>query len=159
VKRKRRHIHSKLLVLTSMNGVFFLSKWFVLLYRLTKSFPFSMNYLDFIKGELSYFLFVNLDGGWCLGVGMCFFCKWKTCNVAKLINIICMRKKKGTLNMGLPFKEWQWSSPGVLLYWQGNSYSSQSICNNLDSCKIYVTIICHPKVLEFRMLHVRFSLM
>ena len=94
MKRKRRHIHSKLLVLTSMNGVFFLSKWFVLLYRLTKSFPFSMNYLDFIKGELSYFLFVNLDGGWCLGVGMCFFCKWKTCNVAKLINIRCMRKKK-----------------------------------------------------------------
>ena len=101
-KETRGHIHSKLFSIGfyEWGAFFFLSEWFALLYRLTKSFLFLMNYLDFIQGELSYFLLVNLGGDWCLGVGMCFFCKWKTCNVAKLINIICMWKKKRYIEYG-----------------------------------------------------------
>ena len=44
--------------------------------------------------------------------------------------------------MDSPFKGWQQLSPNVLLNQQGNSYSFQSICNNLDSCRIYLMTIC-----------------
>ena len=52
----------------------------------------------------------------------------------------------------------KWLSPSVLLHRRGNSYSSQSIYNNLDSYRIDIMTICHPKILEFRMLHVELFL-
>jgi hypothetical protein len=52
----------------------------------------------------------------------------------------------------------KWLSPSVLLHWRGNSYSSQLIYNKLDSYRIYIMTICHPKVLEFRILHVELFL-
>jgi hypothetical protein len=48
----------------------------------------------FVQAELSYLLLIYLGRGWHLGVVLYFFYKWKTCNVAKLINMICMRKNK-----------------------------------------------------------------
>jgi hypothetical protein len=68
-------------------------------------------------------------------------------------------KKEGKMNTSSPFQRRKWSSPSVLLHRRGNSYSSQSICNNLDSSEIYKTTIFHLKVLKFKILHAKLSFM
>jgi hypothetical protein len=89
-KGTRKHIHGELLA-------FFWSEWFILLYWLTKYFK-KLSY--FYPSWTLQFSSCDLGGDWCLGVGLYFYVKWKTCNVTKLINIICMQKKKRYIEYG-----------------------------------------------------------
>jgi hypothetical protein len=69
----------------------------VVLYWLTKYFK-KLSY--FYPSWTLLFSSCDLGGDWCLGVGLYFYVKWKTCNVTKSINIICMQKKKRYIEYG-----------------------------------------------------------
>ena len=67
----------------------------------------------------------------------------------KKVNLIQVRPLKGDNGRHLVF---YYTNKGIHIH-------LSPICNKSDSCRIYMMIICHLKVLEFRMLHVRLYLM